>query len=98
MRRFFVGGTRELKDLSYVKNPGDNMDPKLSKFYFETVTAGNVVLRINTMIQTRAGGGGSGGGDVGGSKWKKAIKKAGWVKGPPYKDDSPCLGTGEAEQ
>ena len=76
MRRFFVGGTRELKDFSYVKNPGDNEESKLSKFYFESVSAGNVVLRLNTMIQTKIDGG-VGGGEGGAAKWKKAMKKAG---------------------
>ena len=53
MGRFFVGGTPELQDLTYTKDPSaDGNGSKLNKFYFKTITTGTVTLKWNTLIQT----------------------------------------------
>uniref|UniRef100_T2M4C4 Meckel syndrome type 1 protein n=1 Tax=Hydra vulgaris TaxID=6087 RepID=T2M4C4_HYDVU len=72
MNRFFIGASPEIKDLSYVKDPGES--DRLSKFYFKTLSTGNVVLKINSMFQTDVPEEMHMGGRKVASKWKKAFK------------------------
>ena len=51
MNRFFIGASPELKDLSYLKDPGES--DRLSKFFFKTLSTGNIVLKLNSMFQTK---------------------------------------------
>jgi len=53
MQRFFIGGTPELEDISYVKDLGDNGEGKLNKFYFKSVSSGSVTVRLNTAFHTK---------------------------------------------
>ena len=54
LRRFFVGGTEELKDLRALGLP-PNFDPSkpscLNRHGLQTVTTGRVRLRVNTIVQ-----------------------------------------------
>lgn len=75
MQRFFIGGTPELNDLSYIKDPTGG-DEKVNKFYFKTLSTGSVIIRLNTVFQTKL--------DekvISTSerftKWKKTIKRTG---------------------
>ncbi|XP_066925017.1 tectonic-like complex member MKS1 [Clytia hemisphaerica] len=52
IRRFFIGGTPELEDTSYIKDL-HGTDEKVSKFFFKTVSTGTLVLRINTALQSK---------------------------------------------
>lgn len=75
MNRYFIGGTPELKDLSYITDPTYNDAGKRnSKFYFQTVSSGSVVLRFNTMFQSKAADDST---NLSTSKWKKTLRKAG---------------------
>lgn len=54
VQRFFIGGTPELVEPSYVREASNNQsNKKLNKFYFKTVTTGNVILKLNTLFQNR---------------------------------------------
>ena len=53
MKRYFIGGTPELEDLSYCG--GSNPDkPILSRFGFQTMTSGQISLRMYVMHQSKA--------------------------------------------
>lgn len=70
LRRFFVGGTQELRDLRAIALP-DGLDPSgthcLNKHGVQTVATGRLRVRVQTMIQqhqlpaatAKAGGGAS---------------------------------------
>ena len=49
MKRYFVGGTPELEDLSYCGNTKDS--DLLSRYGFRTVTSGQIRLRMNIIHQ-----------------------------------------------
>ncbi|CAB3977816.1 Meckel syndrome type 1 [Paramuricea clavata] len=52
MRRFFIGGSPELEDVTYVKQPAGSEDHKvLSKFGFKTATSGSVRVKLNIVQQ-----------------------------------------------
>ena len=51
MKRYFVGGTPELEDLSYCGNAKDS--DLLSRYGFRTVTSGQIRLRMNIIHQGR---------------------------------------------
>lgn len=54
MSRFFIGGAPELEDITYVKDLScSGGSEKLNKFYFKTLTTGTILLRLNTLVQTK---------------------------------------------
>ncbi|XP_004561874.2 tectonic-like complex member MKS1 isoform X2 [Maylandia zebra] len=54
LRRFFIGGSPELEDHSYVRIPGTFMGERLSRFGFCTETTGSVTFNLNCIQQARA--------------------------------------------
>lgn len=54
MRRFFIGGSPELRDATYVKETSSvGVTEKLNKFQFKTKTTGSLTLKFNTLLQTK---------------------------------------------
>lgn len=54
MRRFFIGGSPELEDPSYVSVPPTHDGKVLSRFGLKTETTGSVTVKLNLMQQSRA--------------------------------------------
>ncbi|XP_074079729.1 tectonic-like complex member MKS1 isoform X2 [Macrotis lagotis] len=54
LRRFFIGGSLELEDLSYVRIPGNFKGDRLSRFGFRTETTGSVTFRFHCLHQSQA--------------------------------------------
>jgi Meckel syndrome type 1 protein len=55
MKRYFVGGTPELDDLSYCGTPASVSDSAiLSRYGFRTMTSGKIKLRMYVMHQAKA--------------------------------------------
>ncbi|XP_036197792.1 Meckel syndrome type 1 protein isoform X2 [Myotis myotis] len=54
LRRFFIGGSLELEDLSYVRVPGTFKGERLSRFGLRTETTGSVTFRLHCLQQSRA--------------------------------------------
>nr|XP_054749284.1 tectonic-like complex member MKS1 isoform X1 [Lytechinus pictus] len=54
MRRFFIGGSPELEDPSYVSVPLTHDGKVLSRFGLMTETTGSVTVKLNLMQQSRA--------------------------------------------
>ncbi|XP_070839950.1 tectonic-like complex member MKS1 isoform X1 [Chaetodon trifascialis] len=54
LRRFFIGGSAELEDLSYVRVPGTFKGERLSRFGFCTETTGSVTFHLHCVQQARA--------------------------------------------
>ncbi|XP_059207638.1 Meckel syndrome type 1 protein isoform X2 [Centropristis striata] len=54
LRRFFIGGSPELEDHSYVRIPGTFKGERLSRFGFCTETAGSVTFNLHCIQQSRA--------------------------------------------
>ncbi|XP_037543202.1 Meckel syndrome type 1 protein isoform X1 [Nematolebias whitei] len=54
LRRFFIGGSAELEDLSYVRTPGTFKGERLSRFGFCTQATGSVSFNLHCMQQARA--------------------------------------------
>ncbi|KAF6738221.1 Meckel syndrome type 1 protein [Oryzias melastigma] len=54
MRRFFIGGSAELEDHSYVRIPGTFKGDRLSRFGFCTETTGSVTFNLHCIQQARA--------------------------------------------
>ncbi|XP_036925667.1 Meckel syndrome type 1 protein isoform X2 [Sturnira hondurensis] len=54
LRRFFLGGSLELEDLSYVRIPGTFKGERLSRFGLRTETTGSVTFRLHCLQQSRA--------------------------------------------
>ncbi|XP_051850157.1 tectonic-like complex member MKS1 isoform X1 [Antechinus flavipes] len=54
LRRFFIGGSLELEDLSYVRIPGTFKGDRLSRFGFRSKTTGSVTFRFNCLQQSMA--------------------------------------------
>lgn len=54
LRRFFIGGSLELEDPSYVRIPGTFKGERLSRFGFHTETTGTVTFRFHCLQQSRA--------------------------------------------
>ncbi|XP_077360200.1 tectonic-like complex member MKS1 isoform X2 [Festucalex cinctus] len=53
LRRFFIGGSPELEDLSYVRIPGHFKGERLSRFGFCTQTSGSVTFILHCIQQSR---------------------------------------------
>ena len=53
LRRFFIGGSPELEDMSYVAVPSDHEGPILSRMGFRTTTTGHLKIRLNTVFQSQ---------------------------------------------
>uniref|UniRef100_G1R9L0 MKS transition zone complex subunit 1 n=1 Tax=Nomascus leucogenys TaxID=61853 RepID=G1R9L0_NOMLE len=49
LRRFFIGGSLELEDLSYVRIPGSFKGERLSRFGLRTETTGTVTFRLHCL-------------------------------------------------
>ncbi|NXT80717.1 MKS1 protein, partial [Zapornia atra] len=54
LRRFFIGGSPELEDITYVRIPSTFKGERLSRFGFRTETTGSVVFRLCCLQQSRA--------------------------------------------
>ncbi|XP_012868928.1 PREDICTED: Meckel syndrome type 1 protein [Dipodomys ordii] len=54
LRRFFIGGSLELEDLSYVRVPGTFKGERLSRFGLRTETTGSVTFHLHCLQQSRA--------------------------------------------
>ncbi|XP_063059438.1 Meckel syndrome type 1 protein [Engraulis encrasicolus] len=54
LRRFFIGGSPELEDYSYVRIPNTFKGERLSRFGFRTETTGSVTFTLNCLQQARA--------------------------------------------
>ncbi|XP_029957534.1 tectonic-like complex member MKS1 isoform X1 [Salarias fasciatus] len=54
LRRFFIGGSPELEDISYVRVPGTFKGERLSRFGFCTETSGSVTFNLHCIQQARA--------------------------------------------
>ncbi|XP_057239541.1 tectonic-like complex member MKS1 isoform X2 [Malurus melanocephalus] len=54
MRRFFIGGSPELEDLTYIRIPSTFKGKRLSRFGFRTQTTGSVTFRLYCLQQSKA--------------------------------------------
>ncbi|XP_030392459.1 Meckel syndrome type 1 protein isoform X2 [Gopherus evgoodei] len=54
LRRFFIGGSPELEDMTYVRVPGIFKGKCLSRFGFRTETTGSVTFRLHCLQQSKA--------------------------------------------
>ncbi|XP_065429199.1 tectonic-like complex member MKS1 isoform X9 [Chrysemys picta bellii] len=54
LRRFFIGGSPELEDMTYVRMPGIFKGECLSRFGFRTETTGSVTFRLHCLQQSKA--------------------------------------------
>ncbi|XP_074869551.1 tectonic-like complex member MKS1 isoform X2 [Carettochelys insculpta] len=54
LRRFFIGGSPELEDMTYVRVPGTFKGERLSRFGFHTETTGSVTFRLHCLEQSKA--------------------------------------------
>lgn len=54
-RRYFIGGTPELEDLSYCGTPAllSDQDRVFSRYGFRTMSSGTVRLRMNVVHQAK---------------------------------------------
>ncbi|KFV69556.1 Meckel syndrome type 1 protein, partial [Dryobates pubescens] len=54
LRRFFIGGSPELEDLTYVRIPSTFKGARLSRLGFRTETTGSVTFRLHCLQQSKA--------------------------------------------
>ncbi|KFP84784.1 Meckel syndrome type 1 protein, partial [Apaloderma vittatum] len=54
LRRFFIGGSPELEDITYVRIPSTFKGKRLSRFGFRTETTGSVMFRLYCLQQSKA--------------------------------------------
>lgn len=54
MRRFFIGGSPELDDVTYSSKPASFQGTHMSKYGFRTVTSGILTVRLNMIQQSQA--------------------------------------------
>ncbi|KGL76243.1 Meckel syndrome type 1 protein, partial [Tinamus guttatus] len=54
LRRFFIGGSPELEDLTYVRIPTTFQGGRLSRLGFRTKTTGTVTFRLHCLQQSKA--------------------------------------------
>ncbi|XP_053562294.1 tectonic-like complex member MKS1 [Bombina bombina] len=54
LRRFFIGGSPELEDLTYARIPGTFQGERLSRIGFRTTTTGSVTFRFHCIQQSRS--------------------------------------------
>ncbi|XP_062448579.1 tectonic-like complex member MKS1 isoform X2 [Rhea pennata] len=54
LRRFFIGGSPELEDLTYVRIPTTFTGKRLSRLGFRTKTTGSVTFRLHCLQQSKA--------------------------------------------
>ncbi|XP_056414614.1 tectonic-like complex member MKS1 [Hyla sarda] len=54
LRRFFIGGSPELEDLTYVRIPGTFQGERISRFGFRTEATGRVAFRFHSIHQSRS--------------------------------------------
>ncbi|XP_075296549.1 LOW QUALITY PROTEIN: tectonic-like complex member MKS1 [Opisthocomus hoazin] len=54
LRRFFIGGSPELEDLTYVRIPSTFKGERLSRLGFRTKTTGSVTFRLYCLQQSKA--------------------------------------------
>uniref|UniRef100_A0A8C3PKH9 MKS transition zone complex subunit 1 n=1 Tax=Calidris pygmaea TaxID=425635 RepID=A0A8C3PKH9_9CHAR len=53
LRRFFIGGSPELEDITYVRIPSTFKGERLSRFGFRTETTGSVTFRLYCLQQSK---------------------------------------------
>ncbi|KYO33264.1 tectonic-like complex member MKS1 isoform X1 [Alligator mississippiensis] len=54
LKRFFIGGSPELEDMTYVRVPTTFKGERLSRFGFRTETTGSVTFRLHCLQQSKA--------------------------------------------
>uniref|UniRef100_A0A8C5LLK5 MKS transition zone complex subunit 1 n=1 Tax=Leptobrachium leishanense TaxID=445787 RepID=A0A8C5LLK5_9ANUR len=54
LRRFFIGGSPELEDMTYIRIPGTFQGSRLSRYGFRTETTGTVTFRFHCIHQSRS--------------------------------------------
>ncbi|CAM9703701.1 unnamed protein product [Bubo scandiacus] len=54
LRRFFIGGSPELEDITYARIPSTFKGERLSRFGFRTETTGSVTFRLYCLQQSKA--------------------------------------------
>ncbi|XP_071672990.1 tectonic-like complex member MKS1 isoform X2 [Patagioenas fasciata] len=54
LRRFFIGGSPELEDITYVRTPSTFKGSRLSRLGFRTETTGSVTFRLYCLQQSKA--------------------------------------------
>ncbi|NXT27594.1 MKS1 protein, partial [Syrrhaptes paradoxus] len=54
LRRFFIGGSPELEDITYVRTPSAFKGERLSRLGFRTKTTGSVTFRLYCLQQSKA--------------------------------------------
>ncbi|KFQ00515.1 Meckel syndrome type 1 protein, partial [Leptosomus discolor] len=54
LRRFFIGGSPELEDITYVRTPSTFKGERLSRLGFRTETTGSVTFRLYCLQQSKA--------------------------------------------
>ncbi|XP_053312856.1 tectonic-like complex member MKS1 [Spea bombifrons] len=54
LRRFFIGGSPELEDMTYIRIPGTFQGDRLSRIGFRTETTGTVTFRFHCIHQSRS--------------------------------------------
>ncbi|MGH0155638.1 UNVERIFIED_CONTAM: hypothetical protein FKN15_059525 [Acipenser sinensis] len=54
LRRFFIGGSPELEDISYTRVPGTFKGERLSRFGFRSETTGSVTFKLHCIQHSRA--------------------------------------------
>ncbi|KFO91837.1 Meckel syndrome type 1 protein, partial [Buceros rhinoceros silvestris] len=54
LRRFFIGGSPELEDITYVRIPSTFKGERLSRLGFRTKTTGSVTFRLHCLQQSKA--------------------------------------------
>jgi hypothetical protein len=53
LRSFFIGGSREFEDLSYISIPDSHVNPKLTKYNMFSESSGSISIRLNCLSQKR---------------------------------------------
>ncbi|KAM4795091.1 tectonic-like complex member MKS1 [Rhinophrynus dorsalis] len=54
LKRFFIGGSPELEDMTYIRVPGTFHGERLSRFGFRTETTGSLTFRFQCLHQSRS--------------------------------------------
>ncbi|KAG8450667.1 hypothetical protein GDO86_003082 [Hymenochirus boettgeri] len=54
LKRFFIGGSPELEDLTYIRVPGTFQGQRLSRFGFRTKSSGSLTLRFHCLHHSQS--------------------------------------------
>jgi Meckel syndrome type 1 protein len=53
LRSYFIGGSQELEDLSYIAIPDNHMNSKLTKYNMFSESSGSIAIRVNCLTQKK---------------------------------------------